>query len=286
VPFPVVVGLSALLGALGLPVRGPRAEAAIHSEPSLVDQLFAQGRLQHTAPDVRRALGTGARWLALWAAPVLALWWWRGGDDVLTRESLFFSEAAVVTFGGAYAVLAWVAHQVVSFGWLTAPQMLDGLGLAESTPGPLILVLEFAGFGAAYFHPGNLPPLLAGTLGAAVTVWVTFAPCFLWIFVFAPWVEALRANQRLGGALAAITASVVGVMANLSLFFALHVLFAKVDVFSAGPLSMPAPEWSSVDWRALAVSALAFVLLFGFKQGVGRTLLVCALMGAAVKFVG
>ncbi len=283
VPFPAVVGVSAVLGALGLPVRGATARASGNTQPSLIDRLLAEGALPHTTPNLRRALGLAVTWLGLWALPVVALWWWRGADDVLTREGIFFSEAAVVTFGGAYAVLAWVAHQVVSFGWLTAPQMLDGLGLAESTPGPLILVLEFAGFGAAFFHPGSLSPLLAGTLGAAVTLWVTFTPCFLWIFVLAPWVEALRSNQRLAAALAAITASVVGVIANLTLFFALHVVFAKVGVVEFGPLSLPAPEWGTVEWRALVVAALAFALVFPFNQGLGRTLVACAVLGAGLK---
>ena len=284
VPFPVVIGLAALAGALGLPVRLAATAAQQAAEPeSLIDRLYREGKLAHTTPNLPRATRTALAWLALWAAPIAGLWAWRGPDDVLTRMGVFFSEAAVVTFGGAYAVLAWVAHEVVAFGWLTAPQMLDGLGLAETTPGPLILVLEFTGFGAAYLHPGGLPPLLAGTLGALITLWVTFVPCFLWIFVFAPWVEALRTNQRLAAALAAITAAVVGVILNLSVFFALHVLFAKVDVFSAGPLHLPAPVWSTVDGRAVSVSALAFALLFGFKQSLGRTLVVCAVLGALLK---
>jgi chromate transporter len=286
VPFPIVIGLAALAGALGLPVRVAVSAQEQASEPqSLVDQLFAAGKLEHTRPVLGRAVRTALVWLTLWIVPLCALWIWRGPDDVLTRQGVFFSEAAVVTFGGAYAVLAWVAQQVVAFGWLTAPQMLDGLGLAETTPGPLILVLEFTGFGAAYLHPGGLPPLLAGTLGALITLWVTFVPCFLWIFVFAPWVEALRSNRRLATALAAITAAVVGVILNLSVFFALHVLFVKVEDFSAGPVHVPVPVWTTVDVRAAGVGALAFALLFGLKQSMGRTLLICALAGALLKSV-
>jgi len=280
-----VILLSALAGVLGLPVRqSAAARAAAPEAPALLDRLLAQGGLAHTRPDARRALLTAVGWSLLWAAPVLVLWALRGEGDVLTREGVFFSQAALVTFGGAYAVLAWVAHQVVSsFGWLSAAQMLDGLGLAETTPGPLILVLEFVGFLGAYQHPGGLPPMLAGTLGAAVTLWVTFTPCFLWIFTFAPYVEAARGNQRLAAALAAITAAVVGVILNLSVFFALHVLFAQVNTYRAGPLSVPVPAWSTVDVKAVAVSALAFTLLLGLKQSLGRTLVACAVVGALLK---
>ena len=251
VPFPWVIALAGLAGALGLPMKSSQGNATGAAAPdSLVDRLFIEGRLTHTLPNVLRAVLTALAWGALWAAPIVALAWWRGPSDVLTTESIFFSKAAVVTFGGAYAVLAWVASEVVRFGWLTAPQMLDGLGLAETTPGPLILVLEFTGFAAAYFQPGTLPPLVAGSLGALIALWVTFVPCFLWIFVFAPWVEALRNNRRLASALSAITAAVVGVILNLSVFFALHVLFAKVGDFTAGPLRLPAPEWGSIEPRA------------------------------------
>ncbi len=284
-PFPLVLVASALAGALGLPLR---RDGAVGSVPvpstSVVDQLFAAGKLQHTVPNVRRALATALAGLVLWATPVIAVWRWRGPDDVLTREGVFFSKAAVMTFGGAYAVLSWVTQQaVVTFGWLTPAQMLDGLGLAETTPGPLILVLQFTGFLAAYQHPAGLAPALAGTLGAAITLWVTFVPCFLWIFVFAPWVEAVRGNEPLSRALAGVTAAVVGVIAHLSVFFALHVLFRQVGAWTFGPLTLPSPIWSSVDLRAAAVSAVAFVMLFALRQGLGRTLIVCALFGATLK---
>jgi chromate transporter len=286
-PFPLVIALSALAGALGLPVRGAAVKEPAGEAASLVDRLFAEGKLTHARPDARRALLTALGWALAWAAPVLGLFAWRGPDDVLTREGVFFSEAAVVTFGGAYAVLAWVAHEAVStFGWLSAAQMLDGLGLAETTPGPLILVLEFVGFLGAAQHPAELPPLVAGALGAAITLWVTFVPCFLWIFTFAPYVEAVRGNRRLAGALAAITAAVVGVILNLSVFFALHVLFARVGVMAWGPLSVPAPAWRSLDLRAAAVSAVAFGMLFGLKQNLGRTLALCAALGVVLKSLG
>jgi chromate transporter len=281
-PFPLVVGLSALAGAFGLPVKGAGAKAAVSEQtgPALVDRLFLEGRLEHTRPNTRRTLLTALLWLALWASPLAALWFWRGSNDVLTQEGVFFSQAAVVTFGGAYAVLAWVTQEAVStFGWLSAAQMLDGLGLAETTPGPLILVLQFVGFVAAHNHPAQLNPLFAGVLGALLTLWVTFAPCFLWIFVFAPYVEAVRGNARLTGALAAITAAVVGVILNLSLFFALHVLFGEVGVFRMGIVELPLPRLESIDLRAVAVCAVAFGMLFGLKQSLGRTLVLCAVLG-------
>jgi chromate transporter len=285
-PFPLVIFVSGLAGALGLPVRGSDAagKLAENAAPSLIDRLFEQGKLDHTRPNTARALRTAALWLGLWAAPVAAVWAWRGGDDVLTREATFFSEAAVVTFGGAYAVLAWVTHEVVvSFAWLQPSQMLDGLGLAETTPGPLILVLQFVGFQAAHDHPAGLAPMLAGVLGALLTLWVTFTPCFLWIFALAPYVEAVRGNRRLAAALAAITAAVVGVILNLSIFFALHVLFARVDSLDLGGLHLPRPAWQSVDLRALAVCAVAFLMLFALKLRLGRTLLLCAFFGAVLK---
>ncbi len=284
-PFPLVIAVSALAGALGLPVRRARTAAAeAAGDDSLVDRLYADGKLEHTRPDAWRAARTGAGWAALWAAPVAAVWAWRGGDDVLTRQGVFFSEAAVVTFGGAYAVLSWVAHEAVAtYGWLSAPQMVDGLGLAETTPGPLILVLQFVGFVGAAQHPGDLPALLAGTLGAALTLWVTFVPCFLWIFTFAPWVEAVRGNRHLTGALAAITAAVVGVILNLSVFFGLQVLFGQVGTAKWGPVSVPWPLWRTLDPLATAVSVVAFGMLLGLKQSLGRTLLLCALLGAGLK---
>jgi chromate transporter len=266
-------------------VPPPRAaEAKAEAVPALVDRLAAEGKLEHTAPRLGSSARVAAVWLGVWVLPLAGIWLWRGGADVLSQQAIFFSQAAVVTFGGAYAVLAWVAQQAVGhFGWLSPAQMVDGLGLAETTPGPLILVLEFVGFVAAFQGPGDLHPLAAGALGAAISVWATFAPCFLWIFAFAPWVEAVRGNRRLAGALAAITAAVVGVILNLSVFFALHVLFGTVGSFSAGPMRVPVPAWSTLDWRAALISTLAVAMLFAFKQNLGRTLALCALLGAALK---
>jgi len=187
----------------------------------------------------------------LWALPLIACRSAFGPGSVFTAEGLFFSKAAVVTFGGAYAVLAYIAQRAVAtYGWLLPGEMLDGLGLAETTPGPLIMVVEFVGFLGAYRAPGPFTPLVAGLLGAALTVWVTFVPCFLWIFLGAPYIEALRGRHGLHAALSAITAAVVGVILNLSLWFALHVLFRRVAELHVGPLRLLVPELASVDGAA------------------------------------
>ena len=191
---------------------------------------------------------------------------------------------AVVTFGGAYAARAYVALAAVEgFGWLAPGEMLDGLGLAETTPGPLILVLEFVGFLAAFRAPGSLPPLVAGGLGALLTVWVTFAPCFLWIFLGAPYVEALRGNQAISAALGAITAAVVGVIANLALWFGLHVLFREVYSLSVPGMSPEVPVLTSLDWRAALLAAGAAVALLRFKLGMIPVLAACAVAGILLK---
>jgi len=190
----------------------------------------------------------------LWFTPVVAVGLWQGWDSALAREGFFFSKAAMVTIGGAYAVLPYVAQQaVVKFSWLGAPQMLDGLGLAETTPGPLIMVLQFVGFLGGWNHPGALPPLVAATLGAALTTWVTFVPCFIWIFLGAPHIERMRGHPRLNAALTAVTAAVVGVILNLAVWFAGHVIF---------------PKHAPVDWFALAVALVAFLAMQRYKVGI------------------
>jgi chromate transporter len=220
-----------------------------------------------------------AVWLAIWAAPMLAVLVFLGRDHVLWDIGAFFSQLALVSFGGAYAVLAYMAQEAVSgFGWLSAGEMADGLGLAETTPGPLIMVTQFVGYLAAFRAPEPFSPLVAGVLGAALTTWVTFAPCFLWIFSLAPWMDRLQRAPALKGGLAAVTAAVVGVIANLALWFALHVLFARVSVAEAGPL----PDWTAFDWRAALISAAALVLIFALRRGIITTLAVTAAMGLAL----
>jgi chromate transporter len=266
-PFPLVVLAAAAVG-----FACPRA--------------FAPGSETRAAGDGRgvtpvRTLGVATLWLAIWLVPVGLLWIWLGQSDVLTTIALFFSKMAVVTFGGAYAALAYVAQEAVGhFGWLAPGEMVDGLGLAETTPGPLILVLQFVGFLAAYRDPGGLDPMLAGGIGAAVTLWVTFVPCFLWILVGAPYVEALGRIRALAGALGAITAAVTGVIANLTLWFALHVLFADVAERDWHGLRLVLPDPASLDPAALVLMAGAAAALLRFRIGLLPTLAGTALVGA------
>jgi chromate transporter len=258
VPFPLIVLAAAIFGFM----RNSGASAAV-SEP---------------APPVPiiQTVATTAVWLAIWIVPLLGVAAWFGSSHVLAQIGLFFSKLAVVTFGGAYAVLAYMAQDVVQhFGWLSAGEMVDGLGLAETTPGPLILVTEFVGFLASFRHGGGNPWAM-GVLGAAITLWATFAPCFLWIFVGAPYIEWLRTAPRLQSALAAVTAAVVGVILNLTVWFALHVLFGHVTETWAGPLRLYLPQLASLSWIALGLSALAVVLLFKLHWSILATLAVCA----------
>ncbi len=288
IDFPLIVLAAGLIGWLGAKARPdiflpPPAKAGAPAETAALDVALAAGALPHTEPNAKRAAGVLALWLVIWFAPIAGLALMFGGDDVFTQLGLFFSKMAVVTFGGAYAVLAYVAQEAVSgFGWLAPGEMLDGLGLAETTPGPLILVLEFVGFLAAYRH-GGFDPLLAGALGACITLWATFAPCFLWIFLGAPYVEALRGNKPLAGALATITAAVVGVIANLALWFALHVLFAEMIRQPVLGLELDLPRLASLDLAALLLAAAALIAAYRFKIGMIPLLIGCAMLGAAWK---
>jgi chromate transporter len=277
-PFPLVVLAAGLWGYLRVrfgwgsfaaPRTKPASEAA--APPPIIDA----GLLTQAKPSSMRSLKLLALWLPLWFAPVLACTWLLGITSTHTQLGVFFSKMAVVTFGGAYAVLTYVAQQAVErFAWVTPAQMLDGLGLAESTPGPLIMVVQFVGFLAAYQVAGVEHPLLSGVLGALITVWVTFVPCFLWIFLGAPYVETLRGNVALASALAAITAAVVGVIANLALWFATHVLFASVDTHGL-------PELASLRGVPALLAGLALTMLFILKWNLARVLTVSAVLGAA-----
>jgi len=257
-PFPLVVIAAAGWGFW----RGGGAEAEAANTP------FAVGRAGRTA----------AIWAAVWLGPLVALWL-VVGDHILVDVAAFFSKLAVVTFGGAYAVLAYMAQDVVNaHGWLTAGEMMDGLGLAETTPGPLILVTEFVGFLAAFKAGG----FWLGLAGAAVTLWATFAPCFLWIFVGAPYIDWISGRPRLRGALNAITAAVVGVILSLSLWFALNVMFAVVETENVGPMQVWTPDLTTFDWRVAALALLAGAALFGLKWSVARVLALAALGGAGL----
>ena len=289
IPFPAVILLAAVAGWFGSRLRpdlfaggGLAGKGGDQHDTGVVDQMFERGELAHAEPTLVRALKVLGVWLPVWLAPVAALVLLTGPSSVWTEIGAFFSAMAVVTFGGAYAVLAYVAQAAVdSFGWLAPGEMADGLGLAETTPGPLIMVLQFVGFLAAYRAPGALDPLLAGALGALLTTWVTFAPCFLWIFLGAPFVEALRSNVRLSAALTAVTAAVVGVILNLAVWFGLHVVFREArPAFASGP---DLPVLTSIDWRAALLAAFAMVLVFRLKLGVIPTLALCAAAGVAIK---
>lgn len=289
VPFPwIVLGAAAtgLLVSRIAPTWLPaaRADDPARDEHYLVDRMLARGEAAHTMPSFRRAASTAVVCLLLWFTPVALAVLWLGGDHVIAREGLVFSQTAVVTFGGAYAVLAYVAQRAVEdFSWLRPGEMVDGLALAETTPGPLIMVLQFVGFVAAHRFPGGLDPWAAAFLGAAMTTWVTFVPCFLFIFVGAPYVEALRRNRSLHAALSAITAAVVGVVLNLSVWFALHTVFGNLFAWQAGPLRLDVPVWASWDPAALLLAVAALVAMLRFKLGLGWVLLGAAGLGLLLK---
>ncbi|MBX3502930.1 MAG: chromate efflux transporter [Alphaproteobacteria bacterium] len=292
VPFPLIIVIAGAIGYIG-----GRAGAAAFlgggghgkvgdRQVADRDSLLGEETPAHARPNLRWSLRISAAFLLLWLGPVAALLAFLGPDNVFSSIAVFFSKMAIVTFGGAYAVLAYVAQQAVDqYHWVTAGEMLDGLGMAETTPGPLIMVTQFVGFLAAHRAPGGLHPLLAATLGGLLTTWVTFAPCFLWIFFGAPFVEALRGNRALSAALGAITAAVVGVILNLAVWFALQVLFkSHVPVGWLG-MSLQAPVLSSVDWPSLALAAAAAIAVFRFKAGMIPVLLASSLAGIAWHFL-
>jgi chromate transporter len=286
-PFPAIVAVAALVGYFGAR-SWPTLFAAGHGHDH--DGAVGNGRDRPALrgrPALIRAARLIAVWGVLWFGPILALAVVLGTSHVYVQEGLFFSKMAVVTFGGAYAVLAYVAQQAVAtYGWLAPGEMLDGLGLAETTPGPLIMVVQFVGFMGAYRNPGALDPMLAGTLGALLVTWVTFVPCFLWIFLGAPYVEALRGNARLSAALAAITAAVVGVVLNLAVWFALHVLFGVVDEGFFGPLRLYIPHWQTLDPAAALLSAAALIAMLRLRVGMLPTLALAGAAGVAWRFLG
>lgn len=290
-PFPLIVLGAALAGwagaRAGLPAfraGGGHGVSAARSVPDAETLLGADEALPAAAR--RGALRAGVAALALWLVPVGAVVLLAPGS-VFADIATFFSTLAVLTFGGAYAVLAWVAQEAVQgYGWLTAGEMLDGLGMAETTPGPLIMVLQFVGFMAALREAGWAAPLLAGTLGGLLATYVTFAPCFAWIFLGAPWMERLRANAALSSALSAVTAAVVGVILNLAVWFAIHVVWREVVRLEAGPLSVELPVPASIDWAAAALSALAILAVFRLRLGMAAVLGGAAAAGVALHLAG
>ena len=271
-PFPVVV-----LGALAL---GTLVAAQW-------PDWLALGAGEPTPAHAARPWGATGKAILIgglcWAAPLALILATLGPGHVLWQIGTFFARLAVVSFGGAYAVLAYMAQAAVqNYGWLGAGEMADGLGLAETTPGPLIMVTQFVGYLAAFRAPEPFTPIMAGILGALLTTWVTFAPCFLWVFALAPWIERLEHARRLKGGLATLTAAIVGIIANLSLWFALHVLFTRVGTVTAGPLRLQVPDFATLDWRALVLALIAALLVFRARWNVIRVLVVVALGGLAL----
>lgn len=281
-PFPVIVGAALLFGYLGGRIW-PKTFAVVRGrEDEKKDELGAGAASQPLV----RTVSVAVTWLAVWFVPLAALVWFTGSDSVYTLEGLFFSKAAVVTFGGAYAVLAYIAQQAVEvYGWLQPGEMLDGLGMAETTPGPLIQVVQFVGYMGAYRDPGMLAPWLAGTLGSIVVTWVTFVPCFLWIFLGAPYMERIRGNVNLQAALSAVTAAVLGVILNLALWFGLHALFGNVAERAAGPLRLLVPDPASLDVATLLIAAGASLALLRLHMPVIPVILAGAVAGMVYRLV-
>ncbi len=291
-PFPLIVASAALIGWAGAKAGlaafqgggGHGSVGKTHVDDATT--LLGEEHGDLTGAARASAFRAGAAALVLWVLPVAALVLLAPGS-VFADIATFFSKLAVLTFGGAYAVLAWVAQEAVgTYGWLAPGEMLDGLGMAETTPGPLIMVLQFVGFMGAFREAGWAAPLLAGTVGGLLATWVTFAPCFAWIFLGAPFMERLRQNRALSAALSAVTAAVVGVILNLAIWFAIHVVWREVARVEAGPLSLELPVIASVDWAAAILSALALLAVFRLKLGMATVLGGAAALGVALHLAG
>jgi chromate transporter len=289
VPFPLIVLGAAAIGVVGGRIAPQLFEVGVGLELEENERVAIRDDVPgaaHTRPSFMRSAAVLVIGSAVWLIPIAAMAIWRGPGDTLTDMGWFFSKAALVTFGGAYAVLSYVnVAAVAQYGWLLPGQMVVGLGLAETTPGPLIMVLEFVGFVGAYQNPGDLSPLAAGMLGAVVATWATFAPCFLWIFLGAPYIERLRGNRRMAAALGTVTAAVVGVIANLAVTFAVQALFDRVREVETIGGSIPVPVWSSLDVFALVVAAVSFVGLWRFRWKILLVIPASALAGLIVNGV-
>jgi chromate transporter len=291
IQFPLIVVAAGLIGFVGARTGSSSFQVGEHSPAGKADGtgegLLGAELPEHARPTMARALRVSVIWLSLWLVPVIAIIAALGADHTFSEIGGFFSKMAVVTFGGAYAVLAYMAQQAVqSYGWLRPGEMLDGLGMAETTPGPLIMVVQFVGFLAAFRHPGALPPMLAGTLGGLLATWCTFVPCFLWIGLGAPFIERLRDNKPLSGALAGITAAVVGVILNLAIWFALHTWFRESQHVRAFWLSFDFPLVASIEPWAVVLSIAAMIAIFRFKAGMIQTLLACSVAGVLLYVAG
>jgi len=288
-PFPLIIVAAAAIGFAGARLGRPEFAAIEHGGKSsaAIDSMLGEAIPDHVRPNASRTLRVAVTWLILWLVPVFALLIALGPNDVFSQIAIFFSKMAMVTFGGAYAVLAYVAQQAAEYyHWVSPREMLDGLGMAETTPGPLIMVVQFVGFMAAFREASGLPPMLAATLGGLLATWVTFVPCFLWIFAGAPYIEALRGNKPLAGALSAVTAAVVGVILNLSIWFALHTLFRQTFPVRGFGLSFDAPVLSSIDLPALLLSIAAATAIFRFNVGMLVVLVTSCIAGVLLRLAG
>lgn len=291
VPFPLIILSAGIVGFAGeLSGHSSFQVSAGHGaagKTEHADSLLGEELPLHARPTISWTIMVAAIWLLLWLVPVGALLATLGQANVFSQIAIFFSKMALVTFGGAYAVLAYVAQQAVeNYRWLAPGEMLDGLGMAETTPGPLIMVLQFVGFMAAFRDPSGLPPMLAATLGGLLATWVTFTPCFLWIFLGAPFIEKLRGNKALNSALSAITAAVVGVILNLAIWFAIHTIFREVFRVGQFGLSFDSPVFASVNAWALLLSVAAAIAIFRFKIGMIPVLIACSLAGLGLYLAG
>jgi chromate transporter len=291
-PFPLIVASAAFIGWVGARAGlaafqgggGHGSVGKTHVDDATT--LLGEEHGDLTGAVRAGAFRAGMAALVLWLLPVVVLVLLAPGS-VFTDIATFFSKLAVLTFGGAYAVLAWVAQEAVgTYGWLKPGEMLDGLGMAETTPGPLIMVLQFVGFMGAFREAGWVTPLIAGTAGGFLATWVTFAPCFAWIFLGAPFMERLRSNRALSAALSAVTAAVVGVILNLAIWFAIHVVWREVARIEASPLSLELPVLASIDWAAAVLSALALIAVFRLKLGMATVLGGAAALGLALHLAG
>ncbi|MDE2184194.1 MAG: chromate efflux transporter [Alphaproteobacteria bacterium] len=294
IPFPVIISTAGFIGFSGRKVApewfktggGHTAKSANGNDTGIIDAQFAAAIPAHVRPSLPRLIKVAIVGGLIWFGPLIVLFATLGPQNVFSTIAVFNSKMAVVTFGGAYAVLAYMAQQAVEhYHWLKPGEMLVGLGFAETTPGPLISVVQFVGFIAAYRMPGALDPVLAGTLGGVLAMWSTFVPSFLWIFLGGPYVEALIGNKSLNAALSAITAAVVGVVLNLAVWFALHTLFRVVNPIRVLALTLNVPVWTTIHWPAVAISFVAMIAIFFLKQGMIRVLAASCVLGVAYYLV-
>ncbi len=283
VPFPVLIIAASLIGVVGDRIA-PRWFRENPPDAERTDEKTTERNpeavLADIPPSLYRSLKISVVCLSLWFGPLIVIRLLLGPESIFLQQGILFSEAAVMTFGGAYSVLAYIAQQAVEqYGWLQPNEMMDGLGMAETTPGPLIMVVQFVGFMGAYRNPGPFDPLVAGIIGSVITTWVTFVPCFYWIFLGAPSIESLRGNQLVRSALSCISAVVIGAILSLATWFSLHTLFRQVETRHAGGFRLLVPDWSSIDFVTCSIALVSLLLTFYWKKGMAVTLAAAVILG-------